>query len=47
MHRLRTHRSTPGSRPQPGRHAHYAPRIIGFGILIAAVLFIAIGLVTA
>jgi hypothetical protein len=30
-----------------GRHARYAPRIIGFAILIAAVLFVAVGLMTA
>jgi copper(I)-binding protein len=52
MHRVRTRPSTPGSRlpaapPAAGRFASYAPRIIGFGILIAALLFIAIGLATA
>ena len=48
MQRSRTRPSTQGSRPPAaGRLASYAPRIIGLGILIAALLFIAIGLATA
>jgi len=48
MHRSRTSPSRQESRPRAARkHASYAPRIIGFGILIAALLCIGIGLATA
>jgi copper(I)-binding protein len=47
MQRSRTGPSRADSRQAAGRHASYAPRIIGFGILIAALLFVAIGIATA
>jgi hypothetical protein len=48
MHRSRPGQSRPRSRPEPaGSYARYAPRIIGLGMLVAAVIFIVIGLVTA
>lgn len=33
--------------PSPGRHAHYAPRLIGYAILAVAALLVAIGVATA
>jgi hypothetical protein len=48
MHRSRKGRSSHGGQRQSaGKHAHYAPRLIGYAILAAAVLFIAIGIATA
>lgn len=48
MDRLHMRPSMQGSRhPAVGKYAGYAPRIIGFAILVAAMLFIAIGLATA
>jgi copper(I)-binding protein len=48
MHRSRTGRAREDSRQEAaGRRASYAPRVIGFGILIAALVFIGIGLATA
>ena len=48
MQRSRTGPSRVGSRQGAGgRHASYAPRVIGIGILIAALLCIGIGLASA
>jgi hypothetical protein len=48
MLRSRTRPSRHGARPQAaGKHARNAPRLIGYGILLAAFLFIVIGLFTA
>jgi copper(I)-binding protein len=33
--------------PAAGKHAHYAPRLIGYGILLIALLLIAVGYATA
>jgi hypothetical protein len=48
MQRSSTNSPRPKGQPRDaGKHASYAPRIIGFAILIAAVLFVVVGLVTA
>jgi hypothetical protein len=48
MKRSRTGQLKKGSRQStPGKHARYAPRLIGYGILLAALVFIVIGLMTA
>jgi hypothetical protein len=48
MHRPRNHlsRRRQGS-PPAGEYAHYAPRLIGYGLLALAVLLIGIGIATA
>jgi hypothetical protein len=45
MHRYRTRPHQKRNRPPAA--GNHAPRLIGYGILIAALLFIVIGLMTA
>jgi copper(I)-binding protein len=47
MHRSRAGRPQGSGKQVGGKHARYAPRIIGFGILIAAFLCIVIGFASA